>query len=75
MPAIAAISSAARPTGMKFPQVRFAAWACASGPRAARARTPGGSSPSLTVPQHGHIFDCATCSVTSGAGAGRMSVT
>ena len=27
------------------------------------------------MPQHGHVFDCATCSVTSGGGAGLMSVT
>ena len=46
-----------------------------SGPKDARARTPGGRVPSVTSPQHGHIFDCATCSATSGSGAGMMSVT
>ena len=75
IPAISRISSAARPTGMKFPQARFAACACASGPKLARARTCAGSTPSVTSPQHGHAFDCATCSVTSGSGAGLMSVT
>jgi hypothetical protein len=29
----------------------------------------------VTSPQHGHLFDCATYSVTSGSGAGRISVT
>ena len=54
---------------------RFAACALASGPKLARARTCAGSSPSVTVPQHGHSFACATYSVTLGAGAGRTSVT
>jgi hypothetical protein len=68
--AISRISAAARPAGMKFPQIRFAACAWVSGPKLAAARTLGGSVPSLTSPQHGHRFDCATCSVTSGSGAG-----
>ena len=70
IPAISAISAAARRDGTKFPQLRFAACAQVSGPKLARARTPGGSVPSLTSPQHGHCFACATCSVTTGAGAG-----
>ena len=74
-PARSAIKAAARPDGTKFPQVRFAACAWVSGPNAARARTPSGSVPSVTSPQHGQAFDCATCSVTSGSGAGKMSVT
>ena len=34
----------------------------ASGPKLARARTSRGSPPSVTVPQHGHSFACATYS-------------
>ena len=60
---------------MWCPAVRFAACAQVSGPKLARARTCAGSSPSLTVPQHGHSFACATYSVTTGSGAGAMSVT
>ena len=60
---------------MWWPTTRFAACADASGPKLARARTCAGSSPSVTVPQHGHSFACATYSVTLGAGAGSMSVT
>ena len=60
---------------MWWPAVRFAACAQVSGPKLARARTCAGSSPSVTVPQHGHSFACATYSVTFGAGAGSMSVT
>ena len=47
----------------------------ASGPKLARARTNAGSSPSLTASHHGHCLACATYSVTSGGGAGPMSVT
>ena len=54
---------------------RLAAWACASGPKLARARTCAGSSPSVTVPQHGHSFACATYWVTFGSGGGSISVT
>ena len=60
---------------MWWPAVRFAACADASGPKLARARTCAGSPPSVTVPQHGHSFACATYSVTLGAGAGSISVT
>jgi hypothetical protein len=45
------------------------------GPKLARARTPAGSLPSVTVPQHGQAFACATYSVTFGAGAGATSAT
>ena len=60
--------------GMWCPQARFAACAQVSGPKLA-ARTRGGSCPSVTAPQHGHCFACATYSVTFGAGGGSMSVT
>jgi hypothetical protein len=60
---------------MWLPQVRFAACAQASGRMLARARTCGGSSPSVTAPQHGHSFACATYWVTFGSGGGSMSVT
>jgi hypothetical protein len=75
MPASWPSSSVARQMGMWCPQVRFAACAQVSGPKLARARTYAGSSPSVTVPQHGHRLACATCSATFGAGAGSMSVT
>ena len=54
---------------------RFAACALASGPKLARARTSAGSTPSVTSPQHGHAFACATYSVTTGGGGGSTSVT
>lgn len=47
----------------------------ASGPKLARARTNAGSPPSLTASHQGHCFACATCPVTSGGGAGRISRT
>ena len=60
---------------MWWPAVRFAACAQVSGPKLARARTNGGSSPSVTAAQHGHCLACATYSVTTGGGARPMSVT
>jgi hypothetical protein len=74
-PAIWDISPAARCTGMWFAQVRFAACACVSGPKLARARTCAGSSPALTASHHGHCLACATYSVTTGGGAGSISAT
>ena len=59
---------------MWFTQLRFAACACASGPKLARARTNAGSSASLTASHHGHRLACATYSVTTGGGAGPISV-